>query len=59
MGPILGSVVYEKFNYAIMFRSASLMILIALIIFMLLLPSYYRRLGVLEKIDTELSPIQG
>ncbi|MGD9159625.1 MAG: MFS transporter [Desulfobacteraceae bacterium] len=52
-GPILGSIVYEKYNYSIMFKSASSMIFIALAIFLLLLPSYYRRRGVLEKLDIE------
>ena len=53
IGPILGSVVYEIYNYSIMFKSASLMIIIALIIFIILLPSYYRRRRVLEDMETE------
>ncbi len=58
-GPILGSIVYEIYNYSIMFKSASLMIFIALIIFMLLLPLYYRRRMVLETMDAERGAIQG
>ena len=53
IGPILGSIVYEMYNYSIMFKSASLMIIIALIIFILLLPSYHRRRMVLEEMETE------
>lgn len=53
IGPILGSIVYEMYNYATMFRSASLMIFIALIVFIVFLPSYYRRRDVLEAIETQ------
>ena len=53
IGPILGSIVYEMYNYSIMFISASLMIIIALIIFIILLPSYYRRRRVLDEMDKE------
>ena len=53
LGPILGSVVYEMYNYSIMFKSASLMIIIALFIFIIVLPSYYRRRSVLDKLETE------
>ena len=50
IGPILGSILYEFYGYAVMFRTASLMGLIALIVFVLLLPAYYRRRMVLEGI---------
>ncbi len=50
-GPIVGSMVYDMYNYSIMFKSASLVILMALAVFMLLLPSYYRRRRVLEAMD--------
>ncbi|MFC1840763.1 MFS transporter [Thermodesulfobacteriota bacterium] len=53
IGPILGSIVYKKYNYPIMFMSGSLMILLALIVFILMLPSYYRRRVVLEAMETE------
>jgi dipeptide/tripeptide permease len=53
LGPIMGSIVYEMYNYSIMFKSASLMILIALIVFLLLLPAYYRRRRVLEEMEME------
>ncbi len=50
IGPILGSILYEFYGYADMFRTASLMVLTALIVFILLLPAYYRRRRVLEGI---------
>ena len=50
VGPILGSIVYEFYGYAVMFRTASLTVLIALIVFIMLLPAYYRRRMVLEGI---------
>ena len=50
IGPILGSIVYEFYGYAVMFRTASLMGVTALIVFVLLLPAYYRRRRVLEGI---------
>jgi MFS family permease len=53
IGPILGSIVYERYNYSTMFMSGSLMILVAYIIFNLMLPSYYRRRVVLEAMETE------
>jgi MFS family permease len=53
LGPIMGSMVYEMYNYSIMFKSASLMILLALIVFILLLPAYHRRRRVLEAMETE------
>ncbi|MBN2062302.1 MAG: MFS transporter [Deltaproteobacteria bacterium] len=51
LGPILGSIVYENYNYSIMFKSASLVVFIALIIFILILPSYYRRRRALEVME--------
>ena len=53
LGPIMGSIVYEMYNYSIMFKSASLMIFLAFIVFILLLPAYYRRRRVLEAMETE------
>jgi MFS family permease len=53
LGPIMGSIVYEMYNYSIMFKSASLMIFLAFIVFILLLPAYYRRRRVLEGMETE------
>ncbi len=50
-GPIFGSMVYDAYNYSIMFKSASLVIIIALAVFMILLPSYYRRRKALEAMD--------
>ncbi|MBN1907359.1 MAG: MFS transporter [Deltaproteobacteria bacterium] len=51
LGPILGSMVYDMYNYSVMFRSASVVILMALVVFFLILPSYYRRLRELEEVD--------
>ncbi|MGD9159607.1 MAG: MFS transporter [Desulfobacteraceae bacterium] len=51
IGPILGSMVYDMYNYSVMFKSASLTILMALAVFFLLLPSYYRRRRALEAMD--------
>lgn len=53
IGPILGSIVYEVYDYSTMFKSGSLMIFIALIVFILSLPSYYRRRRVLETTETK------
>ena len=53
IGPMMGGIVIEMFNYSIMFMSGSLMILMALVIFILMLPSYYRRRVALEAMDTE------
>jgi MFS family permease len=53
LGPIVGSIVYEMFNYSTMFKTASLMIFIAFIVFIILLPAYYRRRRVLEAMETE------
>ncbi|NLD38572.1 MAG: MFS transporter [Desulfatiglans sp.] len=51
LGPVLGSMVYDMYNYSIMFESASLVILMAIVVFILLLPSYYRRRRALEEMD--------
>jgi dipeptide/tripeptide permease len=52
LGPIVGSIVYEMFNYATMFKTASLMIFMAFIVFIILLPAYYRRRRELEAMET-------
>ncbi len=51
LGPIVGSTVYEMFNYSTMFKSASLMIFMSFLVFLLLLPAYYRRRRVLEAME--------
>jgi predicted MFS family arabinose efflux permease len=53
LGPVLGSMVYDMYNYSVMFMSASLVIMIALVVFILILPSYYRRRRALEEVDTK------
>jgi MFS family permease len=52
IGPILGSIVYEMYDYSIMFKAASLLIIMALIVFIMMLPAYYRRRRVLETMET-------
>jgi MFS family permease len=53
LGPIIGSIVYDMYNYSIMFKTTSLMIFMAFIAFILLLPAYYRRRKVLEALEIE------
>ena len=53
LGPIMGSIVYEMYNYSVMFKAAPLIVLLALIAFILMLPTYHRRRNVLEAIETE------
>ena len=53
LGPIMGSMVYKMYSYSVMFKTTSLMIFIALIVFILLLPAYHRRRRVLEAMETE------
>jgi MFS family permease len=52
VGPIIGSIAYEMYNYSFMYTSASLLIFIAFIVFILSLPAYYRRRRVLEAMET-------
>ena len=47
-GPFLGSVVYDLDNYATMFKSASVPVVLGMVVFALILPIYYRRRKVLE-----------
>lgn len=56
LGPLLGSMVYDMYNYSVMFKSASLVILMALVVFFLILPSYYRRRRALEEMDMKQAP---
>ncbi|MBN1832191.1 MAG: MFS transporter [Deltaproteobacteria bacterium] len=53
LGPIMGSMVYGMYDYSVMYKSASLMIFLALVVFILLLPAYHRRRRVLEAMETE------
>lgn len=48
IGPLLGSIVYEKTSYAFMFKVSSIPIVLALICFIIILPIYNRRRKVLE-----------
>ncbi len=50
-GPLFGSVVYEMYNYSAMFKTGAFIAIMALIVFMLLLPAYYRRRRVLESME--------
>ena len=53
LGPIMGSIVYKMYNYSFMFKSAPIIVFIALISFFLTLPAYNRRRNVLEAMETE------
>ena len=53
LGPIMGSIVYEMYNYSIMFKTASLMIFVAFIVLISSLPAYHRRRRVLEAMEAE------
>jgi MFS family permease len=53
IGPIIGSIAYEMYNYSVMYTSASLLIFIAFIVFILSLPAYYRRRKVLEAMEAQ------
>lgn len=43
LGPILGSVVYERSSFALMFKWTVVPVVIALLCFIVILPGYYRR----------------
>jgi MFS family permease len=51
VGPIIGSVIYEMYNYSIMFKTTSLMIFAGFIAFILMLPVYFRRRKALEALE--------
>jgi predicted MFS family arabinose efflux permease len=51
-GPLLGSVVYKYSSYAVMFKAATLPIVIGLVCFIGILPIYRRRLGQLGSAET-------
>ena len=51
LGPIMGSIVYEMYNYSVMFKSVPLMVMIALISFIFMLPVYQRRRRELEAME--------
>jgi MFS family permease len=53
LGPIIGSIVYELYNYSVMFKTGSFIVLLAFISFILILPGYHRRRNVLEVMETE------
>lgn len=50
-GPIIGSMVYEMYNYSIMFKTTSLMIFAGFVAFLLTLPIYFRRRKTLEALE--------
>jgi MFS family permease len=52
LGPIMGSIVYEMYNYSVMFKSVPIIVIIALISFFLMLPIYNRRRRALEAMET-------
>lgn len=51
LGPVLGSLVYEKSNFAVMFKWTVVPIVIALICFIMILPMYLKRRRDLQQID--------
>ena len=51
VGPIIGSMVYEMYNYSIMFKTTSLMIFAGFVAFLLTLPIYFRRRKTLEALE--------
>ena len=53
LGPFLGSIVYEHSNFALMFKWAVVPVVIAIICFILMMPSYRKR-----RRDLETMPIQ-
>ena len=55
LGPIVGSMIYQMYNYAIMFRTTSFIIFLSLIFFTLMLPSYHHRRRALEATEAESS----
>jgi MFS family permease len=52
IGPLYGSVIYEMYDYSTMLKTGSFIVIIALIVFILMLPAYNRRRRVLEGIET-------
>ena len=51
VGPILGSLIFELYNYSIMFKTTSVLIVIAFFFFIFMLPAYYSRRRVLEVLE--------
>lgn len=51
LGPVLGSLVYEKSNFADMFKWTVVPVVIALICFIMILPMYLKRRRDLQQID--------
>lgn len=54
IGPFLGSIVYEMYNYSTMFKSTSLTVVIAIICFTFMLPGYHRRRKTVEEMEAGL-----
>jgi MFS family permease len=54
LGPLFGSLVYEMFNFSVMFKSGSVPVLIAVIYFIFMLPAYYRRRNELKATESGL-----
>ncbi len=50
-GPLLGSVVYDHSSYALMFKVTAVPIIIALIVFLIILPIHKRRVKELERLS--------
>jgi MFS family permease len=52
LGPIIGSIIYEMYNYSVMFKTGALIVLFAFISFIIILPLYHRRVNMLESIES-------
>jgi MFS family permease len=51
IGPLFGSVVYEMYSYSTMFKTGAFIAILAMIVFIMLLPAYYKRRRVLESME--------
>jgi len=50
LGPIIGGAVRNQTNFAVMYRTSSIAIVIAIIAFAIILPIYRRRVAALEEL---------
>ena len=53
IGSILGGIIYGMYDYATMFTAGSSVAIFALIVFLYMLPTYYRRRRVLEAMESK------
>ncbi|MBN2038606.1 MAG: MFS transporter [Spirochaetes bacterium] len=55
LGPIIGSIIFEMYNFADMFKSVSIIQVLGLISFIIILPIYHRRRNTLDKVEINSS----